>query len=290
MERSYIMPRLCFILTFALTLFSVVLRSLCMVFYFDVDPGYFTADLMPVLSNVLYFVAITIALVCVSLTPKDSLSSELHTRLRAPVAIILGLSLAAFTVISFIVCFPSRQSKLMIAPTLLGLFAAIYFLLSAKRNGRYPDRLSFLGYLPVLWSIGAIGEIYFDNYTTMNSPIKTSLLFALLGFMFIMLAELRFRVNQPMPRYSVFMLSVGGFTTLTGSIPVLVATGAGKLDHIRHLLYAAVLLFAGLYGFYLLFRYTLFPSDVPDETTDEPTEAVEESNTTISETVAPNAE
>ena len=283
MERSYIMPRLCFILTFALTLFSVVLRSLCMVFYFDVDPGYFDADFMQVLSNVLYFVTIGIALVCVCLTPKDSLPSELHTRMRAPVAIILGLSLAAFTVISFIVCFPSRQSKIMIAPALLGLLAATYFLLSAKRNGQYPDRFSFLGYLPVLWSVSAVGEIYFDNYTTMNSPIKISLLFALLGFMFIMLAELRFRVNRPMPRYSVFLLSVGGFTTLTGSIPVLVATGAGKLDNIRHLLYAAVLLFAGLYGFYLLFRYALFPSDVPAEMIDEPAP-------TISETVAPNVE
>ena len=57
----------------------------------------------------------------------------------------------------------------------------------------------------------------------------------------------------------------------------------GKLDNIRHLLYAAVLLFAGLYGFYLLFRYALFPSDVPAEMIDEPAP-------TISETVAPNAE
>lgn len=283
MERSYIMPRLCFILTFALTLFSVVLRSLCMVFYFDVDPGYFSADFMPVLSNVLYFITIGIALVCVCLTPKDSLPSELHTRMRAPVAIMLGLSLAIFTAISFIVCFPARQSKIMIAPALLGLLAATYFLLSVNRNGRYPDRLSFLGYLPVLWCVSAIGEIYFDNYTTMNSPIKISLLFALLGFMFIVLAELRFRVNRPMPRYSVFLLSVGGFTALTGSIPLLIATGAGKLDNIRHLLYAIVLLFAGLYGFYLLFRYTLFPSDAPAETIDEPAP-------TISDPVAPNAE
>jgi hypothetical protein len=210
--------------------------------------------------------------------------------MRAPVAIMLGLSLAIFTAISFIVCFPSRQSKIMIAPALLGLLAATYFLLSVNRNGRYPDRLSFLGYLPVLWCVSAIGEIYFDNYTTMNSPIKISLLFALLGFMFIVLAELRFRVNRPMPRYSVFLLSVGGFTALTGSIPLLIATGAGKLDNIRHLLYAIVLLFAGLYGFYLLFRYTLFPSDAPAETIDEPAKAVDEPAPTISDPVAPNAE
>ncbi|MBQ9151909.1 MAG: hypothetical protein IJX72_06635 [Clostridia bacterium] len=283
MDRSYTMPRLCFVLTAALTVFGVVLRSLCMIFYFDTDPGYFASGFMPALSNILYFVAVAVAIVCSCLIPKNSLPNELHTRMRTPTALLLGLALAIFTALALIVCFPVRRSNIMIAPTLMGLLASTYYFVSGNRNGRYPDWLAFLGYLPVLWSVAAVGEVYFDNYTTMNSPVKIALQMAFLGFMFIALAELRFRVGRPMPRYSVAMLSMGSFACLTGSVPILIATGARMLDNVLHLLYAVVLLFAGLYGLYLLFRYTCFPSDAPSGETAEDT-----ANTP--EATVPNAE
>ena len=97
----------------------------------------------------------------------------------------------------------------------------------------------------------------------MNSPVKTDLQLAFLGFMFICLAELRFRVGRPMPRYSLAFLAIGSYTCLVGSIPLLIATGAGILENFSHLLYAAVLLCAGLYGLYIQFRYTCFPGTAP---------------------------
>ena len=291
MERSYIMPRLCFILMLALSLISVALRSLCMVFYFDADPGYFAADFMPILSNALYFVAVATAAICVCLIPANSLPKELRTYMRAPLSIVLGLALVVFTALSFALCFSARKSNLMIAPAALGILASLYYFISANRNGRYPDWLSLCGYLSVFWSVAGIGEVYFDRYTAMNSPVKISLLFALMGFMFIVLAEMRFRVDRSMPRYSVFLLSVGCFTTLTGSIPLLVAIGAGKLDSIRLLLYSAVLIVAGFYGFYLLLHYTMCSTEETDEeATDKTPEEDADETTSIEETAAPNAE
>ena len=290
MERSYIMPRLCFILTFALSLISVTLRSLCMVFYFDADPGYFAADFMPMLSNALYFVAVAAVMICVCLIPKNSLPTELHTYMRAPLSIMLGLGLVIFTVLSFALCFASRKSNFMIAPAALGILASLYYFCSATRNGRYPDGLSILGYLSVFWCVAGIGEIYFDRYTAMNSPVKISLLFALIGFMFIVLGEMRFRVDRAMPRYSIFLLSVGSFAALTGSIPLLVAMGVGKLDSIRLLLYSAVLIVVGFYGFYLLLQYVFGPAEeTAQETVEEPAETTDEV-TPSEETAAPNAE
>ena len=90
-----------------------------------------------------------------------------------------------------------------------------------------------------------------------------------LGFMLMVLAELRFRVNKPMPRYSVAFLSIGSYTCLVGSIPLLIAVCAGAVNHFRHTLYAAVLLCAGLYGLYLLFRYTASPLPPPSDTAEE---------------------
>ncbi len=263
MERSHTMPRLCFIIALLLSVIGVALRSVCLLVCFDPDPGYFSEGILPVLSNALYFVTIGIMAVCVCLVPKDALSSPPRTPMRAPVAICLGVLLALFTVFSFVISFPVRKNDIMIIPSLLGLLASTYYFVSANRNGQFPDWLSFLGYLPILWGVGAVGEIYFDHYTAMNSPVKTSLQFACIGFMFIVLAELRYRVNRITPRYSMISLAIGSYTCLTGSIPLLLATGAGQLANTRHLLYAAVLLAAGVYGLYLLFCYTCLPPACP---------------------------
>ena len=259
MDRNHAMPRLCFILTAALTLAGVILRTVCLLCCFDANPGYFSEGVLPMLSNLLYVAAVIAAVAGAALIPKSILPTELHIPMRAFVAILLGVSLAAFTVISLLICFPARRNDVMIIPSLLGLLASTYYFVSWNRDGRYPNWLSFLGYLPALWSISAVGDTYFDNYVTMNSPVKIALQMGFLGFALMCLSELRFRVGRSAPRYSIAFLSIGAFTCLVGSIPVLIATCAGVLDHFRHLLYATVLLCAGLYGLYLLFRYTCLP-------------------------------
>lgn len=259
MDRSHTMPRLCFIMALILSLIGVALRSICMLISFDPDPGYFSEGILPTLSDALYFVVLVAVAVCAFLIPRGALSHTLRTPMRLPLAICLGSVLALFTVLSLIISFQNRRDNIMIAPSLLGLLASIYYFASANRKEQFPDWLSFLGYLPALWSIAAVGEIYFDHYTTMNSPVKISLQFACLGFMLIVLAELRFRVNRSTPRYSASLLAIGSYACLTGSLPLLLATGAGQLDNIRHLFYAVVLLVAGVYGLYLLFCCTCLP-------------------------------
>ena len=265
MDDSRTMPRLCFIITLALAVIGTALRSVCMFCCFDADPGYFSPGILPTLSDILYFVAVAVAITCAALTPKHRLTTELHTPYRAPFSILLGVSLAAFTIASLLIWFPARKSDIMIAPAILGLLASTYYFLSCNRNGRYPDWLSLVGYLPVLWSLSAVAETYFDLYTVMNSPVKVSLQMGFLGFALIGLAELRFRVGRATPRYSLALVSIGSFTCLMGAIPVLIATGAQILKNLPHLLYAVVLLFVGLYGFYILFHITFSPVAETDE-------------------------
>ena len=266
MDRFRTMPRLCFMITLALTAIGVALRSVCMFCCFDADPGYFSVGILPTLSNILYFPAVATAVVCALLTPKDCLPTELRIPHRVPAAMLLGIALAAFTIVSLLFWFPARKSDIMIAPTVLGLLASTYYFLSGNRDGQYPDWLSLIGYLPVLWGLSAVAETYFDRYTVMNSPVKISLQLGFLGFSLIGLAELRFRVGRASPRYALALLSIGSFVGMTGSIPVLIATGAQILQNLPHLLYAAVLLFASLYGFYTLFHLAYIPSEGIHET------------------------
>lgn len=262
------MPRVCFILTAALTLAGAALQSVCMLTQFDETVGYFNQGPLPTLSHILYFVMVAAAIVGALLIPKGALPNRLETRLRLPAAFLYGASLTAFTVASFLFCYAERTHDTVLAPILLGLPAALYFFISADRSGRYPDWLSLMGFLPVFWSVTAVWETYADQFTTMNSPIKVGLQMGFLGLALLQTSELRFRLGKPLPRGAVALMGIGVFLTLNGSIPVLLGTGAHILDNTFHLFYAIVLLCGGLYGLYTLFQYTWFPAEPEDSAED----------------------
>ena len=264
MDRIRTMPRLCLILTVVLSLSGAALRSVCMLTQFDAKVGYFNEGPLPTLSNILYFIAVLAATVGAVLIPKNSLSEKLDTRLRLPAAFLWGLSLAAFAIGALLLCVPQRTGNLVLLPTALALPASAYFFISADRSGRYPDWLSLLGFLPVLWCIAAVGETYADQFTAMNSPIKVSLQMGFIGLALILISELRFRLGKPQPRAAVALMSMGVFLSLSAAVPVLLATGAHILDNKLHLFYAVVLLCGGLYGLYTLFQYTWFPTEEED--------------------------
>jgi hypothetical protein len=289
MESRHRLPRLCFRLTAATALLGVILRTVCMLTCFDADIGYFDKGILPLLSNVLYFVAVLIPLVCMILTPKGVLPTELHTPGRMIPALLLTAALGGFTVANLVApaIFSGIPEQFAFDPVnmvttasnLLAFPAALYFLASARRDGCYPDWLSFLGYVPVLWGIAAAGDTYFDRYVAMNSPVKLAVQLGLLGLMLICLGELRYRVDSAQPRYSAVFLSVGSYACLVGAVPLLVAACAGIIHHPRYVLYAAVQLCAGLYGLYLLFHCTApcapQPENIPEATPDETTHNAE---------------
>ena len=269
MDRSRTMPRLCFVLTALLTLASSALRSVCMLTQFDETVGYFNPGPLPTLSNVLYFIAVAVAIAGALLIPKGSLPVTLDTRLRLPAAFLWGASLAAFTVAALLFCYKDRTHDAILAPILVGLPASLFFFISADRSGLYPDWLSLAGFVPVLWCFCGIWETYADQYTTMNSPIKISLQMGLIGLALILVSELRFRLGKALPRGAVAFMGTGSFLALNGSVPILLGTGAHILDNTLHLFYAIVLLCGGLYGLYTLFQFTWFPSE-REETEDGP--------------------
>ena len=283
MDLNRTVPRLCALTTAALTLIAVILRTVAMLTSFDAEIGYFDPSVSVTLNHALYFVTAVLLIAAACFIPRGALPRELNALpARTPLSVLVGLVLAAFTVAAFILCAPAAQEltpdpkgRLILAPILLGLPAAVYFLLSANRNGRYSDALGLAGFLPALWCVSGIAELYFDQFVTMNSPVKVSLHLGLLGFLFITLFELRFRIGRSLPRVAVVLFGMGSFTCLNASIPLLIATGAKVLDHRMHMLYAAVLLAAGLYGLCLLFGccYAAPAEAVTPEAAPSPTEA-----------------
>ena len=175
MDRSRVSPRLCWLLTAALTLSGVALRSVCMLTRFDSSVGYFNEGILPTLSDILYYLAVIAAITCAALIPKGTLPTELNTRLRRPVAMLWGISLAAFTLGVLLVCYKDRTNTFLTVPMVMGILASLYFFATGNRSGLYSDGLCALGFLPVFWCVASAWETYTDQFTAMNSPIKISL-------------------------------------------------------------------------------------------------------------------
>lgn len=291
MDRTRTMPRLCWLVTAALTLVGAALRSVCMLTAFDTAVGYFNEGLLPTLSNILYWIAAAAAIIGAALIPKGALPKEPQIP-RLPAALLLGSALIAFTVASFAFCYGSRTHDAVLLPILLGLPSALYFFASAKKDGRFSDGLSLLGFVPVLWCVTAVWETYTDQFVTMNSPIKVGFQLGFMGLALIQISELRIRLGKALPRYSVAITGLGSFMAMNASLPILLGTGAGILDNTFHMFYAIVLLCGGLYGLFVLFRLTGAQADEPAaaDTAETTVAVVSEANSPADTPDTPNAE
>lgn len=279
MERSKLLPRFCFWLTVALAAGSVALRSVAMLVCFDSELGYFNPGILPVLADILYPLAVTSAILIAFLVPKGSLPTELNDRPHRPAALTMGCALVAFFLTGMLLSLlklADYQAKLLILPIATALPASVYFFLSAKSRGRYSNGLALAGFLPVLWSATAIAETYTDLFTAMNSPVKITLQFGFIGFMLIMVTELRFRLGKAAPRLALALFSIGTFLCLNGALPLILGAFAGKISHVPHVAYAAALLICGLYGGYMLLRFTHAPAAPSAEDTPPAPECREE--------------
>ena len=276
MESTRLSPRVLWLITAILTVSGVILRSVCMLTAFDATVGYFNKGVLPALSAALYFAAVAAAVVGASLIHKGVLATELNTRLRRPVAVLWGLSLAAFTLGVLLVCYKDRTNTFLTVPMVMGILASLYFFLTGSKTGRYSDGLCALGFIPVFWCVASAWETYTDQFTAMNSPIKISLQMGFLGLALILVSELRFRLGKALPRVATALMSIGVFFSMNGAIPVLLGTGAHLLDNELHLFYSFVLLCGGVYGAFTLGQLLSpaepaeAPAPAPDIPTDPP--------------------
>ena len=248
MKRISITPRVYTVCAVCLSLLGLILRTVCVLTQFDNTVGYFDKGWLSLASRILYFVAVACFAVGAIVLPKGSVASGLTSRAHTLAAYLLALTLVGFSVGAVIFWTANRAITALLPMAGATAVSALYFFLTASCGERVTDRLAVLGFVPVLWSILAVGETYVDPYTTINSPLKLALQMGFLGFMLLTISELRFRLGKPSPRRSIFLCAVAAFTCLTASVSTLVGfIGSVKMNSL-YPLYAAVLLAAGIYA------------------------------------------
>lgn len=264
MKKMSVTVRICILGTFALTLLSVILRTVAMFVCFDREVGYFNVSLLNTLLVILSFLGAGLPILLSPVTPKGRLPAvwQQPRRNLAPLLPAVLFLLSGILTMS-VVLSDGLPLQLALTVGILALLSSLCYFLHT--DAKFKNALHVIGYAPILWGLMSVAETYTDQMTTMNSPIKLGLQFGFLGLMLMTTAELRFLMNKPAPRAALCFHCLALFFCLNGSIPTLVAFASGILTRPLHGAYALALLGAGLYAAFRIIFYVSCPLPAEEE-------------------------
>lgn len=238
---------------------AVLCRTAALLTDFDKELGYFNASPTVTLHTVLCFAAVLLSVICMCVTPKDALTVRGPADSRDPAALLPlgGFLFFALMCAGNLGLFEDvklrpegKTTALRTAVLILIVLAAggIAYAFGCLMGMRSREGLAALGFLPILWGLVLVAVSYMDQYTAMNSPLKTGLQFGALSVMLALTAELRCLLGKPAPRVYVVLTGVGAFFCLDNGISYVIAAAAQAVKDRPLYLYTAVLQIAlGLY-------------------------------------------
>lgn len=267
------MPRLVLGTSALLTLAAVIIRSAALFHRFDADVGYYDGSALSLTGRWLYAGLLLPVILCF-LIPKDALPTRLGYGKRSLPA-VMPLFASLVLVISLVTSGLWNDGKLMIALCAVGLLTVFSFLLFLL-DGKNRQLTAAIAFFPVIWAMIGVAQTYTDPFVTMNSPIKLSVQFGLIGFMLSLTGEIRYLLDRAMPRTYLGLHSLSMFLCLSASVPYLVGWSKGILSHDVYPLYALFLLAYGLFSLIRLCQLLILPEpeeDAEAETDDDEAEA-----------------
>lgn len=268
---------------------SAVLRSLCYVFFFDTDPGYFTATFLTSMSDSLMVFVVAILLCGFFYIAKDaelckSIDSADNTVFFASVfAGFIMLADFAFKVYvmigedkfsyykfifdksynvdnSYIV---RAVAVIEIVGVLASLAAACCFFVRSSKKVNVKLSAIF-GFFPIVRALVGIAQIYFEMEIQMNHPSKLMLQFALISLMLFFLAEERYFISDThmRPRRYFIFGCVAMYLSFVGGVSEMVGFFSGKLGRGDFCVEAFVCLTFSIYVFARIKAFALYVPEI----------------------------
>lgn len=220
--------RIFILITVLLALTCTALRTVAMYTSFDTDIGYFKGGALSTASDIISLVSIIAIIVLAMLTPKSTVTVSDLNRINTPFA-YMQLGNAALLIVGsiiFLILYMQSKSVLDLLLVISGIPAAVYFVTSYLYKKEIikisATTVAGLGMLVILWALLCIAHVYFDNFVQMNSPIKNSIQFGFLSIMISMLADIRYLIGKPSPRFYLCSHGLTFFLCLVGTVPYLI--------------------------------------------------------------------
>lgn len=181
-----------------LSLLLGVLNSICFLFYFDKELGYFAPAFPVFLTKALTWISVLWCVSALFLFPKETIATQRNKKSPFFISVIaMGSSLLIAAGIGILVTNLASRNMLMLLCGLLILIGSAFFwtpLFSSQNTPAICGMILTLGYLFILITT------HFDMFVAINSPIKTGLHLSVLVTVLFLLSEIRIFFGDEMPR------------------------------------------------------------------------------------------
>jgi hypothetical protein len=150
----------------------------------------------------------------------------------------LSAAVGCIIIVSSLILFFETKTKMgtirtiTTAMAVLSLPSGIFFILSSL-NKKHEVLMSYLGYLPILWSMTCLFRVYFDVGAAINDPIRNLFQISFAAIMLALLYEHKIRIGKsgtmPLIIFSGISIILGFASVLSMTllfiIPKTVTTG-----------------------------------------------------------------
>ncbi|MBQ7822237.1 MAG: hypothetical protein IJ391_08155 [Clostridia bacterium] len=178
----------------AAVLFSVM-RIITAVFFTERDTGvYVRGSIFPHIWDYLLFAVVIILILIPCIKRKSFSHRTMPTATKATVftSAVLGfMFLAATLLILLIMVSQKRFDTVDTILAITGVFAAVYYLSGIFSRGCHAESNALLSMVPIIWTLTALIDVYFDMSMLISSPNRAFHQLALLAFSVFLLAETR---------------------------------------------------------------------------------------------------
>jgi len=228
----------------AIALACIALRFFGILFFFDIDIGYYTVGAVPFLASYLPIFAVVLAAVfCFVPWVRVNSNTARNTRSVKISAIFPALGFVFWFVTYAISLIDYNEAYgtipfVYILTAICALLAAVFFIMTVFTRNTANALYVTAGLFTVIWIVLSLAESYFDIYVQMNSPNKLIFQFATLSGILLTVNEMRNGFDVKRPRFHLFSASIALVLLGTSSIPSVVCFLLGKMPSSYILFYS----------------------------------------------------
>ena len=252
------------------TVIAVVLRTVCLFYFYDIDIGYHSEGAVTTvfevfcLLAVLFFVSSAFVIKRDTPTP-DGKGSGLFVKLGSAAALLAFAAYFSMSVFSTALVASSTSFDLLSKIT--ALMSIVYFAIGVFAPNTNEKIRTLLGFGVIIWCVYALAITYFDIYVQLNSPDKIMLHLALISIMVFIVTELRCFIFQIKKGFYLFSVCASTFFCFLSFVPsFLFGSSIGEMN--KYYIYDVVIFAVGIYSLGRLVSFS-FVNSIEEKFSDE---------------------
>ena len=243
--------KICSLVALAVAVLAIILRTACLLWFYDKEIGYYTRDILPAVFEVLcVLAALMFCCVFFLIKPSDKTSDGKEDTPAIKVSSVLAI--VAFSVFFVSLIFSTSlltgNAVLDLLLKLSALVSIVYFAMNLFASHANRIIQTAIGFGIVVWEVCVLAITYFDIYVQLNSPEKTILHLALVSSMAFFTSEFRCFVSGVKSKIYLFSAFCSVFFSGACAVPFMIAYLSGTINGGTHLFYNIVMMAMFVYS------------------------------------------